>query len=228
MNIWDSVHRGLEKASNEAGRIAKAQRLRSSIDKLGRQVGERETALVNTIMHIFNTGGLVQTELQPLCQELVQLRQQIAQIHMELQQMNTQPPQVGAGFPGSQTGGLYNETPTVFPPDHPYADSSTSPSTAPPPPGMTHMSIPPPPPGFQGPGPNFQETQMAQQSVITTCPQCGKQMQAINAFCQNCGAPLAAENINQPTMRAENSSTVPQTENNATRTDISQVPPERI
>ena len=38
MPLWDSVQRSLEKASQEAARIAKTQRLRSTIDGLTRQV----------------------------------------------------------------------------------------------------------------------------------------------------------------------------------------------
>lgn len=239
MNLWDSVQRGLEKASNEAGRIAKTQRLRSSIDKLGRQVSERETALVNSVMHLFSTGALNQTELLPLCQELAQLRQQIIQFQSELQQMNApQQPPAGAGFPGSNTGTLppaqstvpypaqtgspYTENPLALPPNHPYADTANATPTPPPPPGMMPGAVPPPPPGFEISTLATQETQLAPQNpspseMTAACPQCGKPAHPASAFCQNCGAPLAIAGIYQPTVRAES-------EDNATRTDI--VPPE--
>jgi len=171
MNIWDSVHRGLEKASSEAGRIAKGQRLRSSIDKVGRQINEREKALLSNVMQLFHMGVLTQAELLPLCQELMQMQQQLTQLQTELQQV--QQAQAPSGSAGSNTGGPATLPPTQLAPTvfgtysspggtNPYADSSApqpfdsfyadAPLAAPPPPPgvpdtSAPMPVPPPPPG---------------------------------------------------------------------------------
>jgi hypothetical protein len=174
MNIWDSVHRGLEKASSEAGRIAKGQRLRSSIDKVGRQINEREKALLNNVMQLFNAGVLTQAELLPLCQELMQTQQQLTQLQAELQQV--QQAQTSTGAPAGNTGAPATVPPTQFAPNafntypsqnstNPYTDSGSQPydqfyadaplAAPPPPPGMADtllpMPVPPPPPGVSVP-----------------------------------------------------------------------------
>src|SRR5438128_4929356 len=87
MPLWDSVQRGLEKASQEAARIAKTQRLRSTIDGLTRQMNTQHSAIFNKTMELFLAGQLTQGELLPLCQEMVNLQQQLNQAQNELKQL---------------------------------------------------------------------------------------------------------------------------------------------
>src|SRR5438270_9496749 len=79
MPLWDSVQRSLEKASQEAARIAKTQRLRSIVDGLTRQISTQNNNLLNKTMDLFNAGQLTQSELLPFCQEITNLQQQLNQ-----------------------------------------------------------------------------------------------------------------------------------------------------
>jgi chromosome segregation ATPase len=90
MNIWDSVQRGLEKATQEATRIARTQRLRSTIDGLTRQIHSQEEDLLARTMEVFAAGHLIQGELLPICQELTRLQQQLEQNRQELAQLQNQ------------------------------------------------------------------------------------------------------------------------------------------
>src|SRR2546421_10484520 len=85
MPLWDSVQRSLEKASQEAARIAKTQRLRSTIDGLTRQVNTQQSSIVNKAMDMFVAGQLTQGELYQLCQEMMNLQQQLNQARAEMQ-----------------------------------------------------------------------------------------------------------------------------------------------
>src|SRR5579859_2363353 len=108
MNIWDSVHRGLEKASHEASRIARTQRLRSTIDGLNRQITTQQGSLLTRAMELFSTGRLTQSELLPLCQEMANLQQQLAQAHHELKQLQAQAPATpGQNAPATPPTGPY-------------------------------------------------------------------------------------------------------------------------
>ncbi len=222
MNIWDSVHRGLEKASHEAGRIARTQRLRSTADRLARQINEQEGSLLGKTMELFTNGALIQNELAPICQELINLHQQLTQAQAELQQLNNQAPnpQAATGpqeiqntYPPQLPMGTYpppgESAPTVYAPPpppgfQPYIDRTEPIPVPPPPPGVEPLTIsaretilmpgntPPPPPGFES---------------EQKCSQCGTTALEGNLFCHNCGTPLRpGEASHQPTVRAGMSS----------------------
>src|SRR5438876_6477165 len=93
MPLWDSVQRSLEKASQEAARIAKTQRLRSIIDGLTRQINTQNNSILNKTLDLFIAGQLTQSELLPLCQELANLQQQLNQAQTELKQLQASPSQ---------------------------------------------------------------------------------------------------------------------------------------
>ena len=221
MPLWDSVHRGLEKASQEAGRIARTQRLRSTIDGLTRQANTQSTNLIEKALELFTSGQLMQSELLPICQELVSLRQQINDAQMELKQLQaSQPP---APATGSQVEGPVTYPPTM-PMSIPYTPAESSgdlPPTvyAPPPPGYQSylasvggdVTAPPPP----GVGPltiSSMETVITGQdtagspvtpAVSQACPACGTEIQPGHAFCSNCGTPVQNSDAPYlPTVRA--------------------------
>ena len=226
MPLWNSVHRGLEKASQEAARIARTQRLRSTIDGLTRQANTQSTNLIDKALELFTAGQLMQSELLPICQELVSLRQQINDAQMELKQLQaSQPPAVATG---SQVEGPVTYPPTM-PMSIPYTPVESSgdlPPTvyAPPPPGYqsylasvggSDVTAPPPP----DVGPltiSSMETMMmgldtagssatpaVPQPVSQTCPACRTEIQPGHAFCSNCGTPVQnSDALYLPTMRA--------------------------
>src|ERR1019366_10417070 len=90
MNIGDSVQRGLEKATQEATRRARTQRLRSTIDTVTQQIHTQEDDLIVRTMELFAAGKLTQSELLPLCQTLTNLQQQLEQAQHELNLVQSQ------------------------------------------------------------------------------------------------------------------------------------------
>ena len=161
MPLWDSVQRSLEKASHEAARIARTQRLRSISDGLTRQINTQNNAIVNKAMELFVAGQLTQNELLPLCQEMLNLHQQLNQAQNELKQLQLQANQAQ----GSQAPLPPSGTPNQYPP----AGSGQLPYQTPIPPSTEgnqnplHLSteyqsymdstnsytVPPPPPGVE-------------------------------------------------------------------------------
>ncbi|GCE13477.1 hypothetical protein [Tengunoibacter tsumagoiensis] len=164
MNIWDSVQRGLEKASNEAARIAKGQRLRASLEKFSRQITAQEQQLLATSMDLLSRGTLIQPELIPLCQELLSLHQQVQQAQLELQQLSQNTPSTPAAAPTSAPP----STPTLptvqesIPPTLLAQSSSTPYGTEPF--QLSGPAIPPPPP------PPYQQPDIYAQSSGTIPP----------------------------------------------------------
>src|SRR6266516_2253251 len=104
MPLCDSVQRGLEKATQEATRLARTQRLRSTIDGLTRQLNAQNIAICNKTMELFAAEQLTHSELLPLCQEMVNLQQQLNQAQNELKQVQAQASQAQTSGPQTQTG----------------------------------------------------------------------------------------------------------------------------
>ena len=188
MNIWDSVQRGLEKATQEATRIAKAQRLRSSLEGLSKQIETQQGAIVVKAMELFQQGQLSQNELFLLCQELQNSQQQFVQAQNELKQIQSQSNQ---GTQGSQ--GVQPNPTTIYvqQPYQPY-DNTLPALVPPPPPGIEPLTVSsldtmrmvPPPPSEQ-----------------IHCVVCQTILVAGNAFCHNCGTSVQPEELYPPTMR---------------------------
>jgi hypothetical protein len=224
MPLWDSVQRGLEKASQEAARIAKTQRLRATIDGLTRQINLQNNNLIDKAMELFTTGQLFQNELLPICQELASLRQQLNDAQNELKQLQaSQPPAVASQFEG----------PVTYPPTMPAGSMPYTPSSegsvelmptvyAPPPPGYQSYlesiggdtTVPPPPPDVESltissmdtvvmGTPTPLPTSAAPESEKQTCPACRAEIQPGHAFCHNCGMPVQdSDALHLPTVRA--------------------------
>jgi hypothetical protein len=213
MPLWDSVQRSLEKASQEAARIAKTQRLRSTIDRLSRQVNTQQATIFNRTMDLFIAGQLTQSELLSLCQEMVQFQQQLNQAQLELKQLQSsqaqgQPNQyaptteVGSGpapMPYPPTAG--DQLQTGYAPPLPeyqsYLDSTQEGAVPPPPPGVEPLTV------------------SAMETVMTTpadaapaankqfCLVCHAELPPNIAFCHSCGAPVQNANASHsPTIRA--------------------------
>jgi hypothetical protein len=219
MPLWDSVQRSLEKASQEAARIAKTQRLRATIDGLSRQVNTQQAAIFNRTMDLFMAGQLTQSELLPLCQEMVQFQQQLNQAQLELKQLQTsqaqaQPNQyaptteIGSGpasMPYPPTGEEHLQTGYAPPPPEyqSYFDSTQEAAVPPPPPGVEPLTV------------------SAIETVLMTptgannatgkqfCLVCQAELPPNIAFCHSCGAPVQdANSSHSPTIRAGNIETM--------------------
>jgi hypothetical protein len=218
-NIWESMQRGLEKASHEAARIGRIQRLRSTVDSLSRQLTTQNNQLVTRVMEIFAAGQMTQSELLPICQDLAILRQQLDQAQHELKLLLNQgsvPPQASTGQtptgPHPITGGEI--APTVPVPLMPSA------LTAPPPPGYSTLDstipipVPPPPPGIQPSTVSALDTLLLDTnnpppppppgvSTAARCPQCQSELIPGNAYCPNCGTHIESSAIQHlPTVRS--------------------------
>ncbi|TMC20186.1 MAG: hypothetical protein E6J34_13485 [Chloroflexi bacterium] len=148
MNIWDSAQRSFEKASQAAARLARMQRLRSTIDNLSRSMLTQNEKILKTVMDLHSAGKLRQEELIPLCEELVYLQKQVEQVQAEIKQLqyqsqsNASPGQAGpVGMVPVPTGDTAPYTTPIQPlPGVPYSLSSAETIYVPP---------PPPPPGYQ-------------------------------------------------------------------------------
>ncbi len=226
MPLWDSVQRGLEKASQEAARIARTQRLRNTIDGLTRQANTQSNNLIDKALELFTAGQLIQSELLPICQELVSLRQQINDAQTELKQIQaSQPP--AAATTGQVEGPVtYPPTMPVSMPYTPAESSGDLPPTiyAPPPPGyQSYLEsvgggdvTAPPPPDIESLTISSMETVMmgkdtagepatpaVPQPTSQTCPACRTEIQPGHAFCPNCGTLVQnSDALHLPTMRA--------------------------
>ena len=210
MNIWDSVHRSLEKASHEAARIAKIQRLRSTIDSVTRQIHTRQDLLISRTMEIFAAGQLTQSELLAICQELANLRRQLDQAQSDLRATQSAgPPATPAGTPqlpaSPQASG--SEAATAYappPPDYQFYFDPTEQVTAPPPPpGADPLTVSARETIIMNPGtlPGA-NTETAPTEHTLYCPQCQAALAVGNAYCHNCGAPVQDNALSHlPTVR---------------------------
>lgn len=205
MPLWDSVQRGLEKASQEAARMARTQRLRSTMDSAARQMNTLNSSIVNKTMELYITGQLTHPELIPMCRELENLRQQFEQMQNEMSQIQA-----------SQGQGQLPPGATPYPPpvgSNPALYPSTitdvgATQLAPPPPEYSsYMNTaeeglaPPPPPDIVSTAssgyPSIQPITNAMR-----CPTCSHEVQPNHAFCQNCGTPIqSSQQGYQPTVR---------------------------
>ncbi len=227
MPLWDSVQRSLEKASQEAARIARTQRLRSITEGLSRQINTQNTAIVNKAMDLFVSGQMTQNELLPLCQEMMNLHQQLNQAQIELKQLQVQASQSQSSQASLPAQSMPNSNqlppPAITEPGQaPYTtpastDNEQNALYAPPPPpeyqsymdSTTSNTVPPPPPGMEALTVSAIETMrmnMAPAPAQTSsrlCNVCRTELQQNMPFCHNCGAPVQeGDSLHSPTMRA--------------------------
>jgi hypothetical protein len=175
MNIWDSVQRGLEKATQEATRRARTQRLRSTIDSVTQQIHTQEDDLIVRTMEIFAAGKLTQSELLPLCQTLISLQQQLEQAQHELNLVQSQSQTQLPPTTGAVTTPIAAYTPP--PPNYEAYDQTMPAPPPPPPPGITEFSA-------------FSTMQMGTPGTgKRLCMHCQAELIPGNAYCHNCGAP---------------------------------------
>lgn len=220
MNIWDSVHRGLEKASHEAARIAKTQKLRAQIDGLSRKLYTQQTLLINQTMELYTTNQLSQNQLLPICNELANLLRQLEQAQNDLQQLHNQGSQQATPPPQPNLTGTY-----PVPPSYP-GNELTQTVYAPPPPSPDLQAYPgntvpvPPPPGTQPQTISAMETYIMGTPPLTPppppstpgtirCSGCQNEMKSGLSFCPNCGKPAReSKSGHLPTVRGGTMETI--------------------
>jgi DNA-directed RNA polymerase subunit RPC12/RpoP len=206
MPIWDSVQRGLEKASQEAARMARTQRQRSTMENTARQMNALSSSIVNKTMELFISGQITHPELLPLCHELEMLRQQYEQMQNEVQQMQAQIQAQGQLPPGaSPYPPPMGSNPAFYPST--LTDAGAT-QFAPPPPdypsymGSTNEDLtPPPPPDIAG-APVSAYSAAQPITNAARCPACGYEIQPNHSFCQRCGTRILSDQQGyQPTAR---------------------------
>lgn len=230
MNIWDSVQRGLEKASQEAARIAKMQRLRAAIDTLSRQIYTQQVALINKTMELFDKGQITHNELLTICQDLSQMQQQNLSLQNELKIIQSQ------SAPTTQPNVSVSPTPSALPALPAPQESDGTPTVyAPPPPDFQFYSdttvgvpAPPPPPGT---GPQAisaintvlmgnDSNQQSEGKLL--CVVCRAGLIAGNAYCHNCGSPVVTAAAFPPTVRSTDAQTLPVEDKETVHSDMPQ------
>ncbi len=222
MNIWDSVHRSLERASKEAARMARIRHLRSTIDRVRQDINQQSAGLVSKAQELYDRGVLIQSELLSFCQALQSLQQQLAEAQRELQSLQssssatTSGPQEGvttypvpdaSDLPPYASSALVHERgpeypPTIaVPPPPPAATPAEYPPTIavpPPPPAATPagypptIAVPPPPPPFVRDSGGTERGTDQQR-----CPRCGSLVEASALHCTSCGYFLRGESGEQ-------------------------------
>lgn len=128
MSFLESVQHGIEKASQEASRLAKIQHLHNVTTDLSMKSTQQNYELVAQVMGLFHSGKLTQSELVPLCQQIATYQQQIAEVQEEIKKLQAEAHQHQAeqpSLPDSTTPPPpgyppYPAPPSGYPP-YPYA-----------------------------------------------------------------------------------------------------------
>jgi DNA repair ATPase RecN len=88
MSFLESVQHGIEKASQEAARLAKIQHLHGIVNDLTNKTNQDNQNMIAKAMELFQGGHLTQAELLPFCQQIVTYQQQIAEVQAEIQKIH--------------------------------------------------------------------------------------------------------------------------------------------
>lgn len=89
MSFLESIQHGLEKASQEAARIAKIQHLHNVVTDLNFKVSQQGQNLVAKAMDMYQQGVLAQGELTTICHQITEYQQQLKEVQEELQRLQT-------------------------------------------------------------------------------------------------------------------------------------------
>ncbi|MEO7019507.1 MAG: hypothetical protein ABI234_05095 [Ktedonobacteraceae bacterium] len=99
MSFLESVQHGIEKASQEAARLAKIQHLHGIVNDLSNKINQDSQDMLTKAMELFQGGHLTQSELLPICQQIVTYQQQIAEVHAEIQKIQEEAHAQGEAAP---------------------------------------------------------------------------------------------------------------------------------
>lgn len=87
MSFLESIQHGLEKASQEATRLAKIQHLQSVANDLNFKTAQQGQYLIAQAMNMYHRGILAQGELTAICQQIALYEQQINEVGAEIQKL---------------------------------------------------------------------------------------------------------------------------------------------
>ncbi|GER83233.1 hypothetical protein KTAU_18700 [Thermogemmatispora aurantia] len=165
MSILESIQHGLEKAAQQAARLARIQHLQIVLNDLSYKASLEHRTLSNKVMELYCSGRLSQSELLPLCQNLATLEQHIQEIQQELERLHGEGQEQASAPPAAASGPLpaqpsasgaaappaaYPAYPPSFPPVAAYP--AGGPIAYPPPFAMPMPTGPALSPGYAPPG----------------------------------------------------------------------------
>jgi hypothetical protein len=127
VSFLESIQHGLEKASQEATRIAKIQHLHNVANDLTFKASQQGQSLVGKAMEMYHQGILAQGELTAICQQIASYEQQITEVQTELQKLQSaadesaqQAAPTPAAYPGyPQAAPTQAYAPGTVPPGYP-------------------------------------------------------------------------------------------------------------
>lgn len=150
MSFLESVQHGIEKASQEASRLAKIQHLHSVASDLLMRSNQESHDLIAKAMELFQSGKLTQSELLPICLQIATFQQHIAEVQAEIQKIQAEAQTQAHPAPQAPTPPGYPPYPTQAgatppPPGYPYAYPPYPGAPAPTAPAAPPTTAPTPP-----------------------------------------------------------------------------------
>ena len=117
MSFLESIQHGLEKATQEASRIAKIQHLHNVTTDLNFKSSQQGQNLVSKAMEMYHQGILAQGELTAICKQIDDYQQQMAEVQAELQKLQSPDDDASqqAAPPIPQVPGAYPAYPQAVP-----------------------------------------------------------------------------------------------------------------
>lgn len=151
MSFLESIQHGLEKASQEATRLARIQHLHNVTNDLNFKASQQGQNLVAKAMEMYHSGLLAQGELTAICKQIADYQQQLSEVQEELQRLHE-------SADDADQQNIPTPPPPAYPPDAPGAvPPGYSPYPAPPagypayPPQTAYPGAPAPAPSVRQP-----------------------------------------------------------------------------
>lgn len=208
-NFIDSLRKGIDRASFEADKIMRYNRVRAEAGRLSLQARDQMTVLGERTMALYAAGNLPVPELLDLAREIADLQARAQQKEEEANTIQTEdwvepvpstggytPPGAGAsgytppGPQGPPASSPYQPPPAMHPATYNPAPGYTPPISSPPP--APYQS--PPPPSYPPPAPPVAQPPAAHPPAVAPRleDQGTRRVPAPTEtdYCPNCGAPL--------------------------------------
>jgi hypothetical protein len=161
-SLLDQFRRGLDRASFEADRMMRYNRVKAEAARLRQQGRERTFALGEKALELYRVGTLPQMELGDIARELIALEDRIAQKEKEAGVIQAEEwivPEGEAADGDPQIGASSGPAPQPVPPRPASSSVAATPAATEAKPGGHHY-----------------------------CPACGNEVRPGSHFCMHCGA----------------------------------------